>query len=76
MSERSSAIDISVRVVPELDKEGAREVINSLHDKGWKIIIISFRKDKYLKDPYKLTVDWLNDNGILYDKVFVIIAFA
>ena len=52
-------------------KEGAKEVINRLHDNGCKIIIISFRKDKYLKDPYKLTIDWLNENGIKYDKVYV-----
>ena len=52
-------------------KEGAKEVINRLHDEGNKIVIISFRKDKYLKDPYKLTIDWLNENGIKYDKVFV-----
>ena len=52
-------------------KEGAREVINRLHDNGCKIIIISFRKDKYLTDPYKLTIDWLQENGIKYDKVFV-----
>lgn len=52
-------------------KEGAKEVINRLHDEGNEIVIISFRKDKYLTDPYKLTIDWLNDNGILYDKVFV-----
>lgn len=52
-------------------KEGAREVINRLHDNGWKIVIISFRKDKYLTDPYKLTIDWLKENDIKYDKVFV-----
>ena len=52
-------------------KQGAKEVINRLHDNGWKIIIISFRKDKYLKNPYKLTIDWLNKNGIKYDKVYV-----
>ena len=52
-------------------KEGAKEVINRLHDNGCKIIIISFRKDKYLKDPYKLTIDWLKENGLKYDKVYV-----
>lgn len=52
-------------------KEGAKEVINSLHDKGWEIIIISFRKDKYLSDPFKLTKTWLDENGIKYDKIFV-----
>ena len=52
-------------------KEGAHEVINYLHDIGWKIIIISFRKDKYLKDPFKLTKDWLDRNDIHYDKIYV-----
>ena len=45
-------------------KEGAKEIINKLHDEGNKIIIISFRKDKYLTDPYKLTIDYLNRYGI------------
>ena len=52
-------------------KEGAREVINRLHDNGWKIVIISFRKDKYLTNPYKLTKDWLDRNQVKYDKIFV-----
>jgi len=52
-------------------KPHAREVINRLHDEGWKVIIISFRKDKYLTDPYKLTIDWLKENDIHYDKVYV-----
>ncbi len=52
-------------------KPGAKEVINRLHDEGNKIIIISFRKGKYIKDPYKLTIDWLNRHGVKYDKVFV-----
>ena len=52
-------------------KPHAKEVINKLHDEGCKIIIISFRKDNYLKDPYKLTIDWLKENDIHYDKVYV-----
>ena len=52
-------------------KPGAHDVINQLHDEGWEVVIISFRKDKYLKDPYKLTIDWLKENDIHYDKVFV-----
>ena len=52
-------------------KPHAKEVINKLHDEGNEIVIISFRKDKYIKDPYKMTVDWLNRYGIKYDKVFV-----
>lgn len=52
-------------------KDDAREVINKLHDEGNKIVIISFRKDKYLKDPYKLTENWLKENDVHYDKLFV-----
>ena len=52
-------------------KEGAREVINELHDKGWKIVVISFRKNKYLNNPFNLTKNWLDRNGIKYDKIFV-----
>ena len=52
-------------------KPSAKDVINKLHDEGNKIIIISFRKGKYIKDPYNLTVNWLNRYGVKYDKVFV-----
>ena len=52
-------------------KHGAKEVINKLHDEGWKIVIISFRKDKYLTDPYGMTKKWLKDNGVKYDKLYV-----
>lgn len=52
-------------------KPYAKEVINSLHDNGAKIIIISFRKGKYIKDPYALTKNWLDRNGVLYDKIYV-----
>ena len=52
-------------------KPDAREIINKLHDEGNQIVIISFRKDKYLTDPYKLTKAWLDRNGVKYDKLFV-----
>lgn len=52
-------------------KPNAREVINRLHDEGCKIIIISFRKGKYIADPYKLTENWLIRNDVHYDKIFV-----
>ena len=52
-------------------KPGAKELINKLHDEGNKIIFISFRKDKYIKDPYKLTKDYLDRHGIKYDGLFV-----
>lgn len=52
-------------------KEGAKEVINKLHEEGNKIIFISFRKGKYIKDPYNLTKNWLDRHGIIYDKIYV-----
>ena len=52
-------------------KKDAKRVINKMHDKGAKIVIISFRKAKYISDPYKLTKDWLDTEGVKYDKIYV-----
>ena len=52
-------------------KKDAKRVINKMHDKGAKIVIISFRKAKYISDPYKLTKDWLDIEGVKYDKIYV-----
>ena len=52
-------------------KPGAVEIINKLHDEGNKIIFISFRKDKYIKDPHTLTKNYLDRHGIKYDGVYV-----
>ena len=51
-------------------KPGAREVINKLHEEGNKIIIISFRKGKYLSDPTNLTKEWLDRHNLHYDKIY------
>lgn len=52
-------------------KPMAKEIINKLYDEGNEIIFISCRKDKYLKDPYKLTYDFLMKNGIKFNKLYV-----
>ena len=52
-------------------KPNAKEVINKLHEEGNKIIFISFRKGKYIKDPYSLTKNWLDRNGVVYDNIYV-----
>ena len=52
-------------------KPSAKEVINKLHEEGNKIIIISFRKGKYIADPYNLTKNWLDRHGVHYDKIYV-----
>ena len=51
-------------------KPNAKEVINKLHDEGCKIIIISFRKGKYIEDPTELTKNWLDRYGVKYDKIY------
>lgn len=50
-------------------KEGAAEVINKLYDEGNEIIFITYRKDKYIKDPYLLTKNYLDRHGIKYNKL-------
>ena len=52
-------------------KEDAKRVINKMHELGAKIVIISFRKAKYIPDPYKLTKNWLDAEGVKYDKIYV-----
>ena len=52
-------------------KPNAKELINKLHDEGNKIIFISFRKDKYIKDPYTMTKNYLDRHGVNYDGLFV-----
>ena len=52
-------------------KEGAKEIINKLYDEGNKIIFISFRKGKYINEPYVLTKNYLDRNGIKYNKIYV-----
>ena len=52
-------------------KDDAKRVINKFYDKGVRIVIISFRKAKYISDPYKLTKDWLDTEGVKYDKIYV-----
>ena len=45
------------------------EVINKLYDEGNEIIFITYRKDKYIKDPYLLTKNYLDRHGIKYNKL-------
>ena len=52
-------------------KDGAKEIINKLYDEGNKIIFISFRKGKYINEPYILTKKYLDRNGIKYNKIYV-----
>lgn len=50
-------------------KDGAVEVINKLYEEGNEIYFITYRKDKYIKDPYLLTKNYLDRHGIKYHKL-------
>lgn len=52
-------------------KKDVKEVINKLYDEGNEIYFITFRKPKYVKDPYKTTKEYLDNNGIKYNKLIV-----
>lgn len=59
-------------------KPGAKEMIKSLHDAGHTIIINTARNmgstghniGKALKNVGKMTFDWLDKNGVIYDEIF------
>lgn len=52
-------------------RDGASLYINKLHDLGFKIFIITSRKDRDLIDPLLNTKKWLKDNNIYYDKLVI-----
>lgn len=49
----------------------AKEVINELKQKGHYICFITARRNWEYKDPYKLTKEYLDINGISYDDIVV-----
>lgn len=59
-------------------KQGAAEQIKALHDAGHTIIINTARNmgstghdvGKVMKNVGKITLDWLEKNGIVYDEIF------
>ena len=60
------------KVVPL--REGVIEVLTKLREQGHKIIFITARNKKEFSDPYKISHDFLNVNGVPYDKLLVNIA--
>ena len=52
-------------------KEGAKEMLNYLNEKGHKVIIATARATDWHCDPEGVTKKWLKDNGIKYDKLYV-----
>lgn len=51
-------------------KEEAQETIKKLKENNY-IYIITSRKEPYFSEPYKLTKNFLDMNGILYDELIV-----
>ncbi len=52
-------------------RDFASVVIRRLKEAGHKIVIITARSTDWHKDPYGLSFNWLNENGILFDKLLV-----
>lgn len=59
-------------------KPGAAEMIKKLHDAGHTIVINTARNmgstghnvGRALKNVGKITLEWLDKNGIIYDEIF------
>ena len=52
-------------------KHGAKEMIKKLQEEGNEIILITARDYEEFSSPYDLTKQFLKDNNICYDKLYV-----
>lgn len=52
-------------------KCNAKEVINKLYDEGHQIFFITARSSKEYSNPYMTTYNYLVNNEILFDRIFV-----
>jgi uncharacterized HAD superfamily protein len=50
-------------------KDNAKEVINHLHELGYKIIIITARGDRLNRDYFEVSYNYLSNQGINFDKL-------
>lgn len=51
-------------------KDDVKEVFKYLHDNNFKIIIITARNDNILFDAFNETKNYLDEQGVIYDKLF------
>ena len=51
-------------------KDGSIEVINKLKQSGNQIYLITARSNRYSKNIYDITVNYLKRNNIVYDELF------
>ena len=52
-------------------KPNAVETINKLHDMGHKIVISTARNSIWHEDPFSVTLKWLDDWKIKYDRIYI-----
>ena len=52
-------------------KQGAIETINALFDNGHTIIIATARATDWHSQPEKITLDWLKNNNVKYNKIYL-----
>ena len=52
-------------------KENSVETINKLHESGHTIIIATARANDWHSEPERITKEWLRNNNIKYDKLYV-----
>ena len=52
-------------------KPGAKEFLEYLHDEGHQIVICTARANDWHCDPEFITKQWLKENGIPYDKLYI-----
>lgn len=52
-------------------RENVVDVLNKLREEGHKIILITARSDSEYGDPYAVVADFLENNGVPYDKIVV-----
>lgn len=52
-------------------KDGAIEFINSLYQEGHKVVIATARANDWHSDPEGITKEWLDNNGIKYNKLYI-----
>ena len=52
-------------------KPGVIDTINTLHAAGHKIIIATARATDWHTEPEKITLQWLANNNVYYDKIYI-----
>lgn len=52
-------------------KPKAKETVNALHDMGHTIVLATARATDWHVEPERITLEWLDKNGIKYDKIYL-----